>query len=164
MGCDCSIGSWRTTTKADAAVRVDFYHLTASLDRVLPKLVERVVAGGERLVVVAGEERARQHLDRLLWSYQPDAFLPHAQAGAGDDPAQPVLIAPEPVSTNSARNVALADGQWRDAALGFDRAFHLFAEDRIGEARAAWKALRDRDGVERHYWCQDETGRWEERG
>jgi len=141
-------------------VQVDFYHLTVPLDRVLPPIAEKVLATGARLLVVAAEERQRQHLDRLLWAYKPDSFLPHAQAGTGDDTAQPVLIAPDPHPANAARNVALADGIWRDAALGFDRAFHFFDEDRIAEARTAWKALADREGVERRYWKQDEDGRW----
>jgi len=141
-------------------MQVDFYHLTVPLDRVLPPIAEKVLAAGDRLLVVAGEERQRQHLDRLLWAYKPDSFLPHAQAGAGDDAAQPVLIAPEPHAANGARNVALADGIWRDAALGFERAFHFFDENRITDARSAWKALADRDGVERRYWKQDEDGRW----
>mgnify|MGYP004547007799 CR=1 FL=1 len=142
-------------------MRVDFYHLTtAPLDRVLPTIAEKVLAGGDRLLIVAAEERQRQHLDRLLWAYRPDSFLPHAQAGTSDDATQPVLIAADPTAANQARNVALADGVWRDAALGFDRAFHFFDEARIAEARTAWKALADRDGVERRYWKQDDDGRW----
>jgi DNA polymerase-3 subunit chi len=73
-----------------------------------------------------------------------------------------VLIAEAPVAGNGARNVALADGVWRDAALEFDRAFHFFDEDRIAEARAAWKGLADREGIERRYWKQNEAGRWEQ--
>ena len=34
--------------------------------------------------------------------------------------------------------------------------------DRIAEARAAWRALADRDDVERRYWKQNDQGRWEQ--
>lgn len=143
-------------------MQVDFYHLTmAPLDRVLPRIAERVVSGGGRLLIVAQDADARARLDQLLWSYAPESFLPHAQAGA-DDALQPVLIAGTPDSTNGARNIALADGVWREEALGFDRAFHFFDEDRIVEARSAWKALGDREGVERRYWKQDEGGKWQQ--
>jgi DNA polymerase-3 subunit chi len=143
-------------------MQVDFYHLTESpLDRVLPPIAEKVVAGGGRLLVVAGAGERRAALDRLLWAYAPDSFLPHALAGAGDDAAQPVLIAGDADATNGARNVAIVDGVWRDAALDFDRAFHLFDDDSIREARLAWKALAEREGVERRYWKQNESGRWE---
>ena len=144
-------------------MQVDFYHLTATpLERVLPQIAERVVSGGGRLLIVADDEDARAGFDRLLWSYTPDSFLPHAQAGAGDDAAQPVLIGGTVAATNGARHVALADGRWRDEALAFDRAFHFFGDDQVEEARAAWRALGGRDGVERRYWKQNDAGRWEQ--
>jgi DNA polymerase III subunit chi len=144
-------------------MQVDFYHLTiAPLDRVLPQLAEKVLSGGDRLLIVAGAEEQRRHLDRLLWTFAPDSFLPHGCIGGGDDADQPILLAPDVNAANGARHVLLADGQWREEALDFDRAFHLFDEAAIRPARVAWKALAGRDGVERRYWKQNEAGRWEQ--
>lgn len=144
-------------------MQVDFYHLTATpLERALPSIAQRIVAGGGRLLIVSDDEAQRGAIDRLLWSYTPESFLPHGQAGGEDDASQPVLIAADVAPTNQAANVALIDGAWRDAALGFDRAFHFFDSERIQEARLAWKALADRDGVERRYWKQDDGGKWEQ--
>ncbi|MEN2712872.1 DNA polymerase III subunit chi [Sphingomonas sp. NPDC092331] len=144
-------------------MQVDFYHLTQlPLERALPRIAERVIEAGGRLLIVAGEASQRARLDQLLWTYAPDSFLPHGQAGGPDDDRQPVLIAAEAgTAANGARNVALADGVWREEALGFERVFHFFGEERIAEARIAWKALADRDGVERNYWKQNAQGRWE---
>jgi DNA polymerase-3 subunit chi len=142
-------------------MQVDFYHLTVTpVERALPGIAVKVVDGGGRLLVVSGEERQRRQIDASLWTWQADSFLPHAQAGAGDDAIQPVLIGEGVEPANGARFVALIDGVWREEALGFDRAFHFFDAEKIAEARAAWKALADRDGVERRYWKQDENGRW----
>jgi DNA polymerase-3 subunit chi len=144
-------------------MQVDFYHLTAApIERMLPRIAEKVLADGGRLLVVAEEVRLPA-LDRLLWTYKPDSFLPHACIGGERDADQPILLSSETVAVNQARNIAIADGEWRDAALGFDRAFHFFNEDRIVEARQAWKALAERDGVERRYWKQSEGGSWEQR-
>ncbi|MFD1035996.1 DNA polymerase III subunit chi [Sphingomonas hankookensis] len=143
-------------------MKVDFYHLTRSpLDRVLPRIAQRLHDDGERLLLLSDDPEQRRHLDMLLWTYAPDSFLPHAEAGSGDDSLQSVLIAPEPTDTNAARNVAIVDGRWRDDALTFDRAFHFFGEDHIAAARAAWKGLADRDDVERRYWRQGDGG-WEQ--
>lgn len=143
-------------------MQVDFYHLTRiPLDRALPQIAQKVVESGGRLLVVAGDEGERARLDSLLWTFSPESFLPHGQAGGEDDSRQPVLISGEAEAGNGARNVALADGVWRDAALGFDRAFHFFDEDKIVEARLAWKGLAEREGVIRNYWKQGDTGRWE---
>jgi DNA polymerase-3 subunit chi len=53
----------------------------------------------------------------------------------------------------------IADGQWRDAALAYDRAFHLFDVNSLEAARLAWKLLAGREGVERRYWAR-EGGKW----
>jgi DNA polymerase-3 subunit chi len=144
-------------------MQVDFYHLTrAPLERVLPQVTEKVLAGGGRLLVISDDADQRARLDQLLWNYAPESFLAHAQAGGENDALQPVLIGSAVEAPNGARNVALADGMWRDEALGFDRAFHFFDEERIVEARAAWRALTDREGVERRYWKQNDAGRWEQ--
>lgn len=144
-------------------MQVDFYHLTVTpLERALPSIAQRVVAGGGRLLIVSGDEAQRGAIDRLLWSFAPDSFLPHGQAGGDGEADQPILIALDVVPANQAANVALIDGKWRDAALTFDRAFHFFDADRIADARMAWKTLADRDGVERRYWKQEDAGKWEQ--
>jgi DNA polymerase-3 subunit chi len=143
-------------------MQVDFYHLTTTpIDRALPQIAEKVLANGGRLLIVADSATQRTAIDRLLWSYSPESFLPHAEAGGEGDANQPILLSGTTAATNDARNVALVDGVWRDEALAFDRAFHFFDADRIAEARIAWKALADRDGVTRNYWKQNDAGRWE---
>ncbi len=144
-------------------MQVDFYQLAgASVDLVLPRIAERVLAEGERLLVVADDAGVLDHLDKLLWRYAAESFLPHGQAGQGDEAAQPVLLATEPVAANGAKRLAIVDGRWREEALGFDRSFYFFGNDAIDGARAAWRALGTADGVERHFWKRDEDGRWRE--
>jgi DNA polymerase-3 subunit chi len=144
-------------------MQVDFYHLTTQpLDRALPQIAAKVIEGGNRLLIVTADDRQRTDLDALLWSYAADSFLPHAQLGRDDDAAQPVLIAPDVNAANRARYIALVDGVWRDEALDFDRVFHFFDEDSVRPARAAWKGLAERDGVDRRYWKQNDSGRWEQ--
>ncbi|WP_267386434.1 DNA polymerase III subunit chi [Sphingomonas sp. GC_Shp_3] len=144
-------------------MKVDFYHLTVTpLDRALPQIAEKVLSSGGRLLIVAESETQRGVLDRLLWTYSPESFLPHGQAGEVNDADQPVLITAVADAGNGARNIALVDGMWRDAALEFERAFHFFDDDRIVEARAAWRALGDKADVERRYWKQSDSGRWEQ--
>lgn len=145
-------------------MRVDFYHLAASpIERVLPRICERLVEEGERLVVV-GEADLLDRLDQQLWTYRKDAFLPHGQASG--DPAgaqrQPILLSPDAKPLNGAANIALADGRWRDEALEFARAFYFFDSGGLDEARRSWRALQGRTDAECRYWKQDESGRWVE--
>jgi DNA polymerase-3 subunit chi len=136
---------------------VDFYHLTASpLERVLPSIAEKVVAKGGRLLIVA-ETGLLTRLDELLWSYARDSFLPHGRERAE---SQPIFLSPEPEAANGATNIALADGRWRDEALGFERAFYFFDGESRDSAREAWRALKGKAEVEARYWKQDEGGKW----
>ena len=141
-------------------MRVDFYQLAgAPVDEVVASIAAKVVEGGERLLVVMADEGALHRLDRLLWDQGADDFLAHGLAGEGEEARQPILLSTTPDPSNGARNLLVADGEWREAALTFERAFYLFDEARLPEARQAWKLLSGRTGVERNYWAR-EDGRW----
>lgn len=141
-------------------MQVDFYQLGSSpAEAVIAAIAEKVVAADERLLIVAGDEGQLARLDRLLWSEDNASFLPHGLAGGVDDSRQPVLLSTSEDAPNLARNMLIADGEWREAALTFDRAFFLFGNDTLEPARLAWKLLSGRDGVERRYWAQD-GGKW----
>lgn len=145
-------------------MRVDFYQLGgAPVEAVLASLATRILADDGRLLIVADDEAFLARLDRLLWDQGAASFLPHAIAGGADDARQPILLATTPDTPNLARNLAIADGVWREAALGFDRAFYLFDSATLDAARLAWKLLAGRDSVDRHYWAQDEDRRWIEK-
>ena len=141
-------------------MRVDFYHLTSRPpEAVLPRLLERVLDDGARALVLAGDEGFLGHLDRALWTYAPDSFLPHGLAGGEADADQPILLSRRLDPVNGATRLLIADGQWPDPApSGFQRVFFLFDASRIDGARAAWRGIAG----DRHYWKQDERGRWTE--
>ena len=141
-------------------MQVDFYQLgPAALEQVVASIAGKLLAENSRLLVVAEDETLLARLDRQLWDQGPTSFLPHALSGGADDSRQPVLLSTTPDSPNLARNLLIADGQWRDAALTFDRAFYLFDAATLAAAREAWKQLADREGVERRYWAYAD-GRW----
>ena len=144
-------------------MRVDFYQLGgAPVEQVVARIAHKLLEHGERLLVVASDETFLGRLDRLLWDVGKTSFLPHALAGGTADQSQPILLSTTPDAANVARNLLIADGEWREAALNFQRAFYLFDTDTIRGARDAWKHLAGK-GVEPHYWVQ-ENGRWSEKG
>ena len=146
-------------------MQVDFYQLGRTpFEQVIASLAEKVLAQDSRLLIVAEDETLLAKLDRMLWDQGSASFLPHALAGGADDARQPILLSTSPDAPNLARNMLIADGQWREAALSYDRAFYLFDKDALEGARLAWKLLAGREGVDRHFWAQDEDGRWVEKG
>ena len=141
-------------------MKVDFYQLGgAPVESVIAALAGKLLGDGERLLIIAADEGMLARLDRQLWDQGEASFLPHGVAGGPDDARQPVLLSTTPDTPNLARNILIADGEWRDAALAFERAFYLFDEATLTGARMAWKLLAGREGVERRYWARQD-GRW----
>jgi len=141
-------------------VQVDFYQLAGTpVEQVIATLAEKVLETDSRLLIVAGDEAQLARLDRLLWDQAASSFLPHAVAGGADDARQPILLSTSPDAPNQARNMLIADGLWREAALTYDRSFYLFDSATLEGARLAWKLLAGRDGVDRRYWAR-EDGKW----
>jgi DNA polymerase-3 subunit chi len=141
-------------------MRVDFYQLGAAQpDSVIASIAGKLLDEGQRLLVVAADEGLLSRLDRQLWDQGPASFLPHGLAGGADDTAQPILLSTGTDAPNLARNVLIADGEWREAALAYDRAFYLLDDATLEGARLAWKLLAGREGIERNYWAL-EGGKW----
>jgi len=142
-------------------MQVDFYQLGRTpLEQVISAISQKLLAEGKRLLIVAEDENLLGRLDRMLWDQGAASFLPHAPSGGSDDARQPILLSTSNDAPNLARNVLIADGQWREAALAFDRVFYLFDAATLEGARLAWKLLAGREGIERRYWAQDEQGKW----
>jgi DNA polymerase III subunit chi len=142
-------------------MQVDFYQLTRDpAEKILPALADKTVSDGGRLLVVSESKEQIAIISAALWNHKAESFLAHAIADGGEgDALQPVLLSANCESANEAKFIALADGQWRDEALAFERVFYLFAPERTDDARAAWRKLGETEGVERKYWRQD-GGRW----
>jgi DNA polymerase III subunit chi len=143
-------------------VQVDFYQLGSSApEQIVASIAEKVLTADGRLLIVAEDDGLLARLDRMLWDSGLTSFLPHALAGGAEDARQPVLLSTSADAPNQARNMLIADGQWRDAALTYDRSFYLFDAATLEGARLAWKLLAGREGVERRYWAQVD-GRWKQ--
>ncbi|WP_374527928.1 DNA polymerase III subunit chi [Novosphingobium sp.] len=140
-------------------MKVDFYQLSATpAEGALPLIARNTLKAGERLLVVSSDAALRGRIGDGLWALK-DSFLAHGMAGGAHDAHQPILLSDRAEPANGARYIALADGRWRDEALAFERVFLLFDNSTIDDARATWRALDGREGLERNFWRQ-EDGRW----
>jgi DNA polymerase-3 subunit chi len=144
---------------------VGFYHLkTTPLERALPQLLERALAAGHRIVVLAGSPERVQALDALLWTYNDASFLPHGSARDGTAPRQPVWLTAAVENPNQATILFLIDGV-RGALEGYRRVCDMFDgndEAAVAGARERWREVKAA-GHDLVYWQQTENG-WEKRG
>ena len=146
---------------------ISFYHLQrTSLDRALPKLLEKVLESGHRAVVVAGSEEQVEALGTALWTYEQRSFLPHGSAADGHADRQPVYLTVDDENPNGSDVLVLVDGAASANLDGFDRVLDMFdGHDAaaVEAARARWRDLKEA-GHELTYWQQTERGGWERKG
>lgn len=78
--------------------RIDFYTLGQGYpgDRwqFACRLITKIRAQGLRVLVHCPDARQAQALDRLLWTFDEDSFLPHGLIDRVDAELTPVLISP----------------------------------------------------------------------
>lgn len=144
---------------------IGFYHLrTMPLERALPKLLERALADGRRVVVIAGSAERVDHLDDLLWTYDDASFLPHGSVRHGNAERQPVWLTTEDENPNGASMLVLVDGT-SSARLGeYARCCDMFDgndEAAVAAARQRWREA-NAAGHALTYWEQAD-GKWEKR-
>ncbi len=145
---------------------VAFYHLQNwSLEKALPRLLEKTLEAGKRALVMAGSSDRVSALDSHLWTYNPASWLPHGSGKADEAAGQPVWLTDSDENANQASFLFLTDGASSRKIEEFERCFIMFDgndPERVNEARRQWKALKD-SGHSLTYWRQTDRGGWEEK-
>jgi DNA polymerase-3 subunit chi len=152
---------------AAAGTEVGFYQLHASpLERALPRLVERALAGGFRVLIRCGSRPRLDQLNDVLWTYDPGSFLPHGGSDDGNAAGQPIYLSETADNPNGADLLVLIDGVEAEDLDHFRRCLDLFDgndADALAAARRRWRALKDH-GFRLTSWAQGDDGRWQEKG
>ncbi len=145
---------------------IGFYHLrTTPLEKALPRLLEKVIEGGHRALVMAGSAERVAWLDATLWSYDPGSFLAHGTERDGRPERQPIYLTAKAENPNSADVLVLIDGVEPEHLQGFARCLDMFDGGdaaAVEAARQRWKA-RKTEGHAVTYWQQADGGRWEKK-
>ena len=95
--------------------RIGFYHLIRqNLDQALPKLLDKAIQSGARVVVLAGSSERITELDERLWVYEDESWLPHGRAGDANADLQPIWLTDAEENPNNA-NILVLGGRVIDA-------------------------------------------------
>jgi len=140
---------------------VRFYHLThTQLEQALPELLEKTLERNVRAVVMTGSAERAEALTQHLWTYKPDAFLPHGTAKDGNAEDQPVLITPEDERPNGATFLFLTDGASSAKLKEYARVCDLFDGNDPSAVAAARqrRSTAKKEGHALSYWQQTEKG------
>lgn len=146
--------------------QIGFYHLlTLPLEKALPRLLDKALAAGLKAVVMAGSPERVEELNEILWTFEPESWLPHGSAPDGDAELQPIWLTAIPENPNNATVLVTCDGAEARAVESFDRCLDLFDgndPDAVQAARERWKAWKAA-GHQLIYYQQTERGGWEEK-
>ena len=145
---------------------ISFYHLLYTpLDAALPKLMEKVLSSGARAVIKTDSGDRAEALSNVLWTYEPQTFLPHGTAKDGNADKQPIWITPNDENPNGAGILVLTDGASAGDVSAWQRCIEIFNgrdETAVSEARRRWSAYKSAKH-DLTYWQQIDRGGWEKR-
>src|SRR5271154_2794566 len=144
---------------------VRFHHLERRrVDEALPRILERALEEGRRVLVRASSEEMAAALNERLWTYDDASFLPHGAAGDGDPETQPIFLTCEVENPNAATMlVRLSGAEAAKSDEAFELALLVFDgrdEASLAQARAEWRRLKD-EGRAISYWREGDEGGWE---
>ena len=146
-----------------APCEVWFYQLErATLEQVLPELLERTLARGWRTQIRAQAEDRLEQIDSWLWSWRDDAFLPHGLASEPMAERQPVLLTTAADNLNNAQALFLIDSSDEGDISPYVRCMVVFDgkdDEALALARKRWSRMRA-GGYPVSFWRQGDRG-WE---
>lgn len=129
--------------------RVDFAFGAPDRLRMACTVAQRHYAAGRALVVYSRDAQTLARIDRLLWSFEPAAFLPHVAATDPLAPATPVWLADE-VPAAPPSGAALPawlinlDADCPPGIQAYERVLEIVSDDPEDRqaARARWRAYQ----------------------
>lgn len=142
---------------------IQFYHLlSTSRERAVPKLMEKALASGAKVVMLAGNDAVLKTMSDALWSNDPASFLPHGGARDGHKAEQPIYLTLADENPNGAEILCVLDGSQPASLSSFSKVLDVFdgsREDEVASARARWVAYKSQ-GFALQYVKQQPGGGW----
>ncbi|MBN67073.1 MAG: DNA polymerase III subunit chi [Rickettsiales bacterium] len=144
---------------------IQFYHLLSTpLERALPKLMEKALKGGYRMVIMTDSQHKAESLNELLWTYEPSRFLPHGGVDDAQPEEQPIYITYRPENPNNANVLVVTDGSMVEQLEGIVKMLDMFDgrdDAQVQSARKRWKNYKDA-GYTLSYIQQQPNGGWQD--
>jgi len=91
--------------------RVDFYLLSTTTahdrEKFACRLTEKAWKSRHKVYLHSHSERETEQLDKLLWTFRPESFIPHETIESGDSGLSPVLLGCHEMPQLSAHDVLI---------------------------------------------------------
>lgn len=142
---------------------IQFYHLRSTTrERAVPKLMEKALQSGSRVVVMANQEASLRALSDALWTNDPASFLPHGSAREPHAGEQPIILTLADENPNRADILCVLDGVSPASLPEYAKVLDVFDgsdEAAIAAARQRWTRYKA-EGHTLQYVKQQQGGGW----
>ena len=138
-------------------VTVEYLNLgqaRATLGQAAARMAASHHQAGRRVMILAQDQGQAAELDRALWTYEQNSFLPHALAGAPDQADEPIIISTDLANPNQATVLIAARAMDQMPLDGFQYLVQLLPASEgpeLNACRACYKALKDDGEVDLVY-------------
>ena len=143
---------------------IQFYHLrSTSPEQAVPKLMEKALASGARVVILARDAAMIRRISDQLWSANPAGFLPHGSASETHPEWQPIYLTTQEENPNQASILVVLNVAIPAQITAYEKLLDLFDgndEAAAAAARERWKHYRNQPDVALQYVAQQPGGGW----
>lgn len=147
-------------------IEIRFYHLQQqSLDQVLPAILQKAYQGDHKIHVRLSDEAEVERMNKHLWTFKQDVFLPHGSKKDGHAEKQPVWLSSKSENPNKANVIFLTQGTTEENLDDYTLCCEMLDgrdESAIKEARKRWKKYQDA-GLDVTYWHQNSNSGWDKK-
>ncbi|MBO7454052.1 MAG: DNA polymerase III subunit chi [Alphaproteobacteria bacterium] len=146
-------------------MELNFYHvMSGNLVPSVAKLLEKVYDSGKKSVFFSPLEDRVKVVDKTLWTFSKNAFIPHGDKSLGFSELQSVYLTSEIENPNKATVLVMTDDfDYKSWNQDFERVICIFEDDNSAEiAQSMFSDLKNQ-GENVKYWKQSQKG-WEKLG
>ena len=146
-------------------MELNFYHvMNGNLVPSVAKLLEKVYDSGKKSVFFSPLEDRVKIVDKTLWTFSKNAFIPHGDKSLGFSELQSVYLTSEIENPNKATVLVMTDDfDYKSWNQDFERVICIFEDDNSAEVAQSMFSDLKNQGENVKYWKQSQKG-WEKMG
>lgn len=123
---------------------INFYQVSEEIVKAIAPLMIKMLKDEKKVFIYTKSHDRISELDRVLWSYGRNTFIPHITIFEKDldFKRQPIVISNEEENVNEADYLVFLDEPSADFIAKFSRVFYFFLEGDVAIARKTIKKIK----------------------
>lgn len=126
--------------------RIDFYQLSPEgkrYDQVVCQLCQKAYENSQLTLLLTRDQQQSEHLDKRLWTYSDDSFLPHGREET-EGLVTPILIHDNPDPDGERQLLINLSASVPSYFAQFERVIELVTEENKTQARTHYSYYKER--------------------